>query len=151
MIAAIDTNILVSAVGGNGPERQREVVQLIRQLHARSIILPAQVTGELFRVLVRKVGIRPDSARQLVQRFLRDYATAPATPTALNSAMSLSVMSKISIWDAIVLATAAEAGCRMLLSEDMQHGFTWSGVTIVNPLVTPSHWLLESLLTEQTR
>ncbi len=60
-------------------------------------------------------------------------------------------MSKISIWDAIVLATAAEAGCRMLLSEDMQHGFTWSGVTIVNPLVTPSHWLLESLLTEQTK
>jgi predicted nucleic acid-binding protein len=32
-----------------------------------------------------------------------------------------------------MLAVAAQAGCRVLLSEDMQHGFTWRGATIRDP------------------
>jgi hypothetical protein len=32
------------------------------------------------------------------------------------------------------------------LSEDLQHGFTWGGVTIVNPFVSPRHELLDDLL-----
>jgi len=50
------------------------------------------------------------------------------------------------IWDAIVLATAAEAGCQMLLTEDLQAGFTWGGVTVVNPFAVPPHTLLMGLL-----
>jgi len=38
----------------------------------------------------------------------------------------------LSIWDAVVLAASAEAECRLLLSEDLQTGFTWRGVTVVN-------------------
>ncbi len=146
MTAAIDTNVLVYAVGGNGAERRKEAVDLMRQLPPGSIVLPAQVIGEFFRVLVRKIGVRPDTARQLVQRFLHEYVVAPTTPTALDRAMSLSVMSQISIWDAIVLATAAEAGCRVLLSEDLHPGFTFSGVTIVNPFANPPDRLLDTLI-----
>ena len=51
----------------------------------------------------------------------------------------------LAIWDAIILAAAAEAGCRMLLSEDMQDGFTWGGVTIVNPFAPQPHKLLDDL------
>jgi predicted nucleic acid-binding protein len=42
-----------------------------------------------------------------------------------------------------------EADCRLLLSEDMQDGFIWHGVTIANPFAHPRHPLLEGLLEQQ--
>ena len=46
----------------------------------------------------------------------------------------------------VVLASAAEGGCRLLLSEDLQNGLTWSGVTVANPFLKEKHELLEGLL-----
>lgn len=43
----------------------------------------------------------------------------------MPQAASLPVDHQMRIWDAIVLATAAEAGCELLLTEDLQDGFTW--------------------------
>ena len=66
--------------------------------------------------------------------------------TAFQSAFYLTVDHGLQIWDAVFLAVTAENRCRMLLSEDMQHGFTWRGVTVVNPCQFPSHPLLSSIL-----
>ena len=44
------------------------------------------------------------------------------------------------------MAAAGEAGCRLLLSEDLQDGFTWSGVTVVNPFAKNRHPILTALL-----
>jgi predicted nucleic acid-binding protein len=60
-------------------------------------------------------------------------------------AYELSVRHDIHIWDAIVLSAAASANCRLLLSEDLQTGFTWSGVTVANPFSEPKHALLAGL------
>ena len=40
---------------------------------------------------------------------------------------------------------AAQAGCRLLLSEDLQEGFTWGAVTVVNPFSSQRHALLNAL------
>ena len=45
-----------------------------------------------------------------------------------------------------MISVAAESACRLLLSEDMQEGFTWRGVTIVNPFAENTHPLLAALL-----
>jgi predicted nucleic acid-binding protein len=50
------------------------------------------------------------------------------------------------IWDALILSVAADQKCRLLLSEDFQHGFTWRGVTVLNPCQTPQHALLVAVL-----
>ena len=55
---------------------------------------------------------------------------------------------QLQFWDSLILAIAAQARCRVLLSEDMQQGFTWGGVTVVNPYSTNPHALLEQLLAE---
>ena len=47
---------------------------------------------------------------------------APTTEAVLTWAIDIAVEHGLAIWDATILA-AAEAGCRMLLSEDMQDGF----------------------------
>jgi predicted nucleic acid-binding protein len=41
----------------------------------------------------------------------------------------------LSFYDALVVAAAADAGCRVLLTEDMQHGRKFGGVTIQNPFL----------------
>ena len=53
-------------------------------------------------------------------------------------------------WDSVILAAAAEAGCRLLVSEDMQAGFTCGGVTIVNPFAAKPDPALALLLHVRT-
>ena len=62
------------------------------------------------------------------------------------SATDLASDHGLTIWDSVVLAAAAEADCRLLLSEDLQEGFTWRGVTVANPFAAAPHPLLAALL-----
>jgi len=62
------------------------------------------------------------------------------------AAADLATDHQLSIWDSVVLSAAAESGCRLLLTEDMQEGFTWKGVTVTNPFATSKHELLAALL-----
>ena len=64
--------------------------------------------------------------------------------------MDLAADHGLSIWDAVIVAGAAQAGCRLLLSEDLQNGFTWQGVTVVNPFAPEVHPLLREALKNST-
>jgi predicted nucleic acid-binding protein len=48
-------------------------------------------------------------------------------------ALADAVAGRASYWDALLVATAAEAGCELILSEDMADGTRLSGVEIHNP------------------
>lgn len=53
---------------------------------------------------------------------------------------------QLGIWDAVILSSTAEAGCRLLLSDDPNPGFSWKGETVANPFAPPRHGLLAALL-----
>ncbi len=105
---ALDTSVLAYAEGVNGTENRGVALKLVRHLPAEIAIVPVQVFGELFNVLVRKAG----RARGEAQR-----------PTWLER--RLPCRSDIRRGHA--------GGCRQLISEVLQDGFTWGGVTVVNP------------------
>jgi len=146
MRIALDTNLLAYAAGVNGAERQRVALELLGKFSESETFLPVQALGELFRVLVGKAKISPRSARATILRYRDTYPQIETSTSVFLSAMDVAVDHKIGIWDAVMLAAAAEAGCRLLLSEDMQDGFTWSGVTVADPFASVRHPLLESLL-----
>ena len=56
MRVALDTNVLAYAEGINGAERRDAALALIRRLPQEAAVVPAQVLGELFNVLVREGG-----------------------------------------------------------------------------------------------
>jgi predicted nucleic acid-binding protein len=60
--------------------------------------------------------------------------------------MDLCVAHQLASWDALVLNVAAEAGARLLLTEDLKPGFSWRGVQVLNPLKQPEDPLLNQLL-----
>ncbi len=145
MKAALDTNILVYASGLDDEHRQARAIALIAAIPPDKLILPVQVLGECYGVLTRK-GMSRQLAQQTILRWQDAFEVADTTAAILRQATGLSVDHQLRIWDAIVLATAADTGCQLLLTEDLQDGFTWAGVTVVNPFAVPSHNLLMALL-----
>ena len=73
-------------------------------------------------------------------------SVADSTFEAMRAALDLAADHQMPIWDALILSVAADLKCRLLLSEDFQHGFTWRGVTVLNPFQTPQHALLAAVL-----
>ena len=144
MKAAIDTNVLAYAAGVDDDERRDAAIHLMRTIPPQNLLVPVQVLGELYAVLVRK-GRPRDLARDTILGWRDFFGVIPTTTEALSRAAELASNHQFAIWDAIILAAAADAGCHVLLSEDMHEGFTWAGVTIVNPFASPPHRLLNEL------
>ena len=142
MNVALDTNILAYAEGLNGEGRRREALELLERLAPESTLLPVQALGELFAVLVKKGRRSREQARAAVLDWGDAFPLIESSSDVLLGAMDLSVDHQLFVWDALIVSAAADARCRLLLSEDLHEGFTWGGVTIVNPFKSPSHPLL---------
>ena len=147
MRTALDTNILAYAEGIGDVKRQQASIGLIQTIPTHLLVIPVQCLGELFRILTGKARRNAALAHEAVLEWADAYETADSTWTAFQSAMDMAANHDMQIWDALILAVAAEQRCRILLSEDMQHGFTWHGVTVVNPYKESKHHLLSALLT----
>lgn len=142
MKIALDTNILAYAEGTNGSPLRDQALDLIQRLPQAEIVVPVQALGELFNVLVRKAKRKPERARAAVLSWRDAYSVSETSASVMVNATDLASDHGLSIWDSVVLAASAEAGCRLLLSEDLQEGFTWRGVTVTNPFGRSVHPLL---------
>jgi predicted nucleic acid-binding protein len=145
---ALDTNVLAYAEGVNGQSMKTLALALVDDLPQSSVILPVQTLGELFQVLVRKAGRSRASARSAILGWREAFSLVETSAAAMLAAADLAVTHQIAIWDAVILCAAAEADCHLLLSEDMQDGFIWQGVTVANPFATTTHPSLKALLSE---
>ena len=145
MRIALDTNILAYAEGIGDTAHKTAALDLIENLPQQDIVLPAQSLGELYRILTGKAHRSPRTARDTILQWADSFVCVDSTWTAFQGAFDLAVDHHLSIWDALILSVAAENRCRILLSEDLQHGFTVRGVTVVNPFAKPAHPLLASM------
>jgi predicted nucleic acid-binding protein len=143
---ALDTNVLAYAEGTNGVGMRDKALKLVQGLPPGSVVLPVQTLGELFNVLVRKAKRRPARARMAILTWRDAYPVVETSASVMVNAADLASDHGLAIWDAVVVSAAAEAECRLLLSEDLQDGFTWRGVTITNPFASTVHPLLAALL-----
>ena len=146
MRLALDTNVLVYAEGVDGAEQRGIALELIHKLPQQTTVIPVQVLGELFNVLVSKAGRSRSDARGALLSWRDTFPVVETSSEIMLAALDLATDHQIGIWDAVILSAASRAGCRLLLSEDFQEGFTWGGVTVVNPFSSPRHVLLNALL-----
>jgi len=143
---ALDTNILVYAEGVDDVERRDAALDLIRRLPGSSVVVPVQVLGELFAVLVRKARWSRENARAALIAWHDAFPVVATSGDIVLDAAEAATTHRLSLWDALILVAAGRAGCRLLLSEDLQDGFTWDGVTVANPFAPALHPLLSSVL-----
>ena len=147
---ALDSNILVYLAGVSRVAEDEEKIGAVRSLVERlsrssNLVAPAQALGELF-VVLRRSGADAEHARKVLLAFAEAFGTAASETPTMLSATDLVVDHKLQFWDALIVTAAADAGCALLLSEDMQHGFVTRGLTIVNPLAGEAHPKLAALL-----
>jgi predicted nucleic acid-binding protein len=146
---ALDTNVLGYAEGAGEAARCEAPRELIGALPEGAAIVPARALGELFDVLTRKLRRSRERARTAVLEWADSVEVVDFSWPAVQSALDLCTDHELQVWDALILQVAAEHQCRILLSEDLQPGFTWRGVTVVDLFAEPRDGLLERAL--QTR
>jgi predicted nucleic acid-binding protein len=143
---ALDTKILAYAEGVNGAPMRKAALELVQRLPEGTTFLPVQTLGELFNLLVRKARRPPAKARKAILSWQDAFPLIETSAQVMLAAADLATDHQLSIWDSVILSAAAESGCRLLLSEDLQEGFTWKGVTVTNPFARSKHELLTALL-----
>jgi predicted nucleic acid-binding protein len=146
IIVACDTNVLAYAEGVNGAAKKALALELIERLSPAGTLIPVQALGELFNVLVKKARWSRADAQRAVLAWGDAFPLIETGSSVVLGALDLTRNHQLSIWDSVILSAAADARCRLLLSEDLQEGFTWSGVTVTNPFSSTRHPLLDAIL-----
>jgi len=131
----LDTNVLIYAEDARHPDKQQKAIDLILEHRRQQTgVVSLQVLQEFFVTVTRKLKLDPEVARFKVN-FHSKFDVAEPKVTDILSAIDMHRLHGFSYWDALVLHTARQTGCQVLLSEDMQHGQLLDGVRIVNPFI----------------
>ena len=136
--AFFDTNVLAYGFDKSIPEKQKIAQELVREwFPSRKMVISTQVLQELFVVLTRRLkpGLPAEKARKIIEDFSK-IEISLIEPKTILKAIDISQKHKISFWDALIVNSALEAGCRVLFTEDLNHGQKIEGVKIVNPFRT---------------
>jgi len=130
-----DTNVLVYADDKAAPVKQRRALDLVAEhRRAGTGVLSLQVLQEYFVTVTRKLHLDPRIARRKVE-LLAEFDVAAPDVGDILAAIDLHRLHGFSFWDALVLRAAKQAGCRVVLSEDMQEKREIDGVRIINPFL----------------
>jgi predicted nucleic acid-binding protein len=131
----VDTNVLIYAWDGSAPEKSESAHRWIRALwQARAGRLSTQVLNEFYNVATRRLPLplTRDEARTLCETFIA-WNPIPIDTLLLDRAWSLHATTQLSWWDTLIVAAAQRCAARYLLTEDLQEGQIFDGLTVVNP------------------
>jgi len=126
----LDTNVLVYLASADAEKAGRAEVLLASD----EPVISVQVLGELVRVLRRKIGFSWAETRDFLAVVRELAVVRPVTVEIHDHALRLAERHGLSIFDATIVASALEAGCRTLWTEDLQDGRAFeSRLRIRNP------------------
>jgi predicted nucleic acid-binding protein len=132
-----DTNVLVYLFDADSPGKRDRARQVFgEQTRSGRIVLSAQVLQELYVTITRKLA-RPLPAAEALS-VLAQLSTLPLITVdgaLILRAVELHQQAGLSFWDGLIVQAALEGRCRILLSEDMQHGRKFGDLTIRNPFL----------------
>ncbi|HEX4485854.1 MAG TPA: PIN domain-containing protein [Terriglobales bacterium] len=130
-----DTNILVYADDSASPAKRKRSLDLVAEhRRAGTGVVSLQVLQEYFVTVTRKLGVDAAIARRKVE-LLAEFDVATPDVSDILAAIDLHRLHQFPFWDALVVRAAKQAGCGVLLSEDMQHAREIDGLKVVNPFL----------------
>jgi predicted nucleic acid-binding protein len=130
----VDTNVLLYAIS-KAPDERPRAERALDILDAADCALSVQVLQEFYVQATRPSRtdrIEHQEAVDLIDSWLR-FPVQELTVSILYSALACKDRYHISYWDAAIIEAARAAGCREVLSEDLQDGHDYAGVLVVNP------------------
>jgi predicted nucleic acid-binding protein len=127
-----DTNVLIYADDQAAPAKQRRALELIAEhRRAGTGVVSFQVLQEYFVAVTRKLRVDAAIARRKIE-LLAELDVASLELADILAAIDLHRLHSFSFWDALIIRSAKQTGCRILFTEDMQPRDV-EGVRLVNP------------------
>jgi predicted nucleic acid-binding protein len=128
-----DTNILVYADDKFAPSKQKRAIDLVAQhRRAGTGVVSMQVLQEYFVTVTRKLRVDAKIARRKVE-LLAEFDVAAPDVADILAAVDLHRLHGFSFWDGLIIRSAKQAGCSVLLTEDLQDTREIDGIRIINP------------------
>jgi predicted nucleic acid-binding protein len=132
----LDTNVFVYTFYPSQGEKRGIAQALIeRAIHDGLGVVSYQVIQEFCSVARRKFpdAFSWEELRRYIVQVLAPLCRVQSSIHLYQSCLDIAQLSGYSFYDSLILAAASSAGCKTLLTEDMQAGQTVAGVEIVNP------------------
>lgn len=128
----IDTNIALYLIDLNETDKRLAAMALMREVP----FISSQVVFECINVCLRKHKMDRESACMFVNWLTSASLIQPENTSVVNTALFIMNRYLLQPFDAKIVASALEAGCNILYSEDMQNGLVIeSRLRIVNPFI----------------
>lgn len=112
-----DTNVLLYLLSGDEAK-----ADMAEELVAQGGHISVQVLNEFASVAMRKLGMSHDEVRKVLAPIRAVCVVNPLTQETHDLGLDLAKRYQLSVYDAMIVAAALIADCKLLLSEDMQHG-----------------------------
>lgn len=131
----VDTNVFVYARDSSEPSKQERAAEWLRELwfeqRGRTSV---QVLSEYYFTVTRKLrpGLDSDEAWDDVNALFA-WQPQEIDRHVLENARSIERRYALSWWDSLIVSAAQMQNCDVLLSEDLQHGWSCGGLTVRNP------------------
>lgn len=133
----LDTNVVVYAYDRHDPAKQARAQEILRDgLRDDTAVLSAQVLGEFLVTVTRKIPVPLSlpEAREVVE-LVGILCAVDIDRSLVKRALDTQQRYQISYWDSLIVAAAERSDCKRILSEDLQHGQSYHGVTVENPFL----------------
>lgn len=127
-----DTNVLFYALAEEGSK-----TEIAERLFVQGGTVSAQTLNELAAALRKKQKMPWIDIGEAIEAVLVNCPNPlPLTLETHRRARRLCAQTGYTIYDGLILASAIEAGCAVLYTEDLQHGQVIDGLRIENPFRT---------------
>ena len=124
-----DTNILLYLLSDEAAKADRAEVEL-----GKGGVVSVQVLNEFAAVASRKLKMSVAEIREVEEAIRAVCRVVPLTEETHDRGLQIMDRYGLSLYDAMIASSALLAGCSTILSEDMQDGMRFDGLTgIRNP------------------
>ena len=129
----IDTNIFVHTLDRKNAKKQKKARDIVKRVvEAHHPVISTQIIKEFYVAAVSKLKADHFIVKNIIHNF-RNMEIVNNDLDLIEQAIDISVISRISFWDSLVVAAAEKANCSFIFSEDLNPGQTYRGVLVVNP------------------
>lgn len=124
-----DTNVLLYLLSGEDAKADRAEV-----LIAGGGVVSVQVLNEFAAVASRKLRMAWPEVREILAQVRAVCRVVPLDVETHDGGLNLAERWRLPFYDALIVASALRAGCRVLYSEDFQDGQLFEKqMTVRNP------------------
>lgn len=124
----VDTNVLLYLLSSDAKKAARA-----ERILLHDAVISVQVLNEIANVARRKIGLQWAELLEFLAGVRRLCRIEALTIDAHIGALALAERYRLSIYDALIVASAQKAGCGVLYSEDLQHGMQFGPLQVCNP------------------